>query len=73
MKNMRNLIKLVGNNCDVVDIATSDEEKDKLFSVVRKYRTYEFDLDFDSLIEAGYYPKYMHLFNSKDEIVFEVR
>ena len=73
MDNIRKLIKLMGNNCKVVDISTCKEEKDKLFSVVRRYKKYDFDVDFDSLIKAGFYPKYMHMYIKKDEIVFEVR
>lgn len=73
MSNIAKLIKLIGNNCTVIDIAVSDEEKDKIFSVVRKFKNYSFDVDFDILIKNGFIPKYMHLYDGKDEIIFEVK
>lgn len=73
MNNFSRLVRLVGNNCNVIDISTCDEEKDKIFSVVRKFKNYDFDINFEVLINAGFIPKYMHIWNNKDEIVFEVK
>lgn len=73
MSNLAKLIKLIGNNCTVSDISVSDEEKDKVFSVSRKFKSYSFDVDFEALIKNGFSPKYMHLYEGKDEIIFEIK
>jgi ABC-type enterochelin transport system ATPase subunit len=72
-----NIGKLMGlitcGNCKVVDASTNAEEKDKVFSLVRRTNKYPFDVDFEKLMAYGFYPVRMHKLNGKDEIVFRTK
>lgn len=72
-----NIGKLMGlltcGNCKVVDASTTAEDKDKVFALVRRTSKYPFSIDFEKLMNAGFYPSHMHKLNGRDEIVFKVK
>jgi hypothetical protein len=72
-----NIGKLMGlincGNCKVIDASTVPEEKDKVFSIIRKTNKYPLSIDFETLALNGYYPIRMKKLNGKDEIIFKLK